>query len=178
MPFPVYYDGKILFRDGKPAFSTDCCCGSKCCTYTGDEYIVNLRGDYFDIIMTQTGASTLVSGIDGRCANVNGGIQFTVPVQLEEALTFESYNTTVTVTLLTPSPVGCRWLVEIPPDPMGRFSLSHSGSYIAARHCIGQQQNTAPGGEVNGWGIGDFEVIDPDGSASSDDCREYDPVDL
>ena len=26
MAFPIYYEGKILFRDGQPAFSTDCCC--------------------------------------------------------------------------------------------------------------------------------------------------------
>jgi hypothetical protein len=27
MGFPIYYNGKILFRNGKPAFSTRCCCG-------------------------------------------------------------------------------------------------------------------------------------------------------
>jgi len=27
MGFPIYYQGKILFRNGKPAFSTRCCCG-------------------------------------------------------------------------------------------------------------------------------------------------------
>lgn len=26
MSFPIYYQGKILFREGLPAFSTDCCC--------------------------------------------------------------------------------------------------------------------------------------------------------
>lgn len=35
MPFPIYYQGKILFRDGKPAFSLDCCCGDdpRCPSY-------------------------------------------------------------------------------------------------------------------------------------------------
>jgi hypothetical protein len=27
MGFPIYYCGQILFRDGRPAFSKDCCCG-------------------------------------------------------------------------------------------------------------------------------------------------------
>ena len=27
MTFPIYYNGKILFRNGKPATSTNCCCG-------------------------------------------------------------------------------------------------------------------------------------------------------
>jgi hypothetical protein len=27
MAFPIYLNGKILFRDGLPAFSTNCCCG-------------------------------------------------------------------------------------------------------------------------------------------------------
>jgi hypothetical protein len=27
MTFPIYYNGKILFRNGKPATSKDCCCG-------------------------------------------------------------------------------------------------------------------------------------------------------
>lgn len=177
MAFPIYRNGKILFRNGKPAFSTKCCCKTGCCTYTGDESVVNLRGDYGDIIMTQTGASTLVSGLDGQCANREGGIKFTVPVQLEEALYFESYTTTVTITLLTPSAVGCRWLVEIPQDPEGRFSLAHSGYYIAGMHCIGEQQNTAPGGEVSGWGIGVFEVLDPDNSAAGEQCKVTDTVD-
>jgi len=26
MGFPIFYNGKILFRNGKPAFSVDCCC--------------------------------------------------------------------------------------------------------------------------------------------------------
>ena len=30
MAFPIYYEGKILFRDGQPAFSTDCCCECPC----------------------------------------------------------------------------------------------------------------------------------------------------
>jgi len=28
--FPIYYNGKILFRNGKPAFSRNCCCGQPC----------------------------------------------------------------------------------------------------------------------------------------------------
>jgi len=33
MGFPIYYCGTLLFRDGKPAFSTRCCCGPliPCC---------------------------------------------------------------------------------------------------------------------------------------------------
>ena len=38
MTFPVFLNGKILFRDGKPAFSTDCCCGG-CPDY--DLYFMN-----------------------------------------------------------------------------------------------------------------------------------------
>ena len=29
MGFPIFYNGKILFRNGKPAFSTRCCCGEE-----------------------------------------------------------------------------------------------------------------------------------------------------
>lgn len=31
MPFPIYYNGQILFRNGQPAFSLDCCCGDDDC---------------------------------------------------------------------------------------------------------------------------------------------------
>ncbi|MEO9594224.1 hypothetical protein [Rhodopirellula bahusiensis] len=30
MPFPIYRNGKILFRNGLPAFSTECCCNAIC----------------------------------------------------------------------------------------------------------------------------------------------------
>jgi hypothetical protein len=29
MSFPIYYNGKILFVNGMPAFSTNCCCGRR-----------------------------------------------------------------------------------------------------------------------------------------------------
>ena len=33
MAFPIFKDGKILFRNGKPAFSTRCCCNTPKCPF-------------------------------------------------------------------------------------------------------------------------------------------------
>jgi hypothetical protein len=38
MGFPIYYKGKILFRNGKPAFSVDCCCDDPCIVNCGAEF--------------------------------------------------------------------------------------------------------------------------------------------
>jgi hypothetical protein len=45
MGFPIFYQGKILFRNGKPAFSIDCCCdgeppGCQACTPTWGQTMV------------------------------------------------------------------------------------------------------------------------------------------
>jgi hypothetical protein len=44
MPFPIYYQGKILFRYGKPAFSLACCCGP-CITNCGAVF----QGTFYEV---------------------------------------------------------------------------------------------------------------------------------
>ena len=169
MGFPIFYNGSILFRDGKPAFSINCCCGN-CCTFTGDETITGVYGTFGDIEMNQSGAGTYRSGATGRCNADNP--KFTVVVTLLDQLSgTSSYTTTATISLLGAVPEeGCRWLMEIPQDPMMRTELEHSGSFIAGPNCGGLQTVNDPIGEPNGWGFGEFVVTDPDGSTTGEKC--------
>lgn len=64
MSFPIYYEGKILFRDGEPAFSTDCCCGCPCegrCIFVDGSGITSLflfRDDGTEAIQFTQGTQT------------------------------------------------------------------------------------------------------------------------
>jgi hypothetical protein len=171
MGFPIYWEGKILWRNGLLAFSTACCC-DVCCTFTGDEFVTDLYGTFDDVGMVQAGASTLIDMNDGDCGKTSvGGITFTVPAVLTERLNqVESYSTTVTIRLIEPSNEGCRWLVTIPQDPLGRILLRHSGSFVATNSCSGLQTVQGPVSTPNGWGFGEFVVNDPDDSAFLDQC--------
>lgn len=179
MPFPIIYQGSILFRDGRPAFSIRCCC-VPCCEYTADEVVQNLAGFYGDIELTQIGSSSALLSSGGCFGDLDSrGIKWTVPVRLTDQLGgIKTYTTTATIRLLTPGVHGCRWEVTIPQDPSASPELAHNGMFIAAASCAGQQDvntpggdNGGPGGAGSGWaGESGFFIFDPDGSAGIDTC--------
>lgn len=68
MPFPVYYNGQILFRNGSPAMSLNCCCDgppsipSVCCGTT-----LEMECEVYDetntvLLFTETFTWTLEAG--------------------------------------------------------------------------------------------------------------------
>jgi len=87
MGFPIYYRGKILFRNGKPAFSTRCCCDSPCI----DDCGVTLNGVLLEVRSLKMEASgefawSYNDGVDSFVANQSGPVEslgncsFRIPV--------------------------------------------------------------------------------------------------
>lgn len=61
MPWPIFYDGKILFRNGQLAFSKACCCGTSytpCCFES-----FGARSSDLDLIVT---IRSTCSALDGE----------------------------------------------------------------------------------------------------------------
>jgi hypothetical protein len=46
MGFPIFYQGKILFRQGKPAFSVNCCCEPSPCV---EDCGIFINGNHLDV---------------------------------------------------------------------------------------------------------------------------------
>lgn len=73
MTFPIFYQGKILFRDGKPAFSINCCCDEdelkSCaeCAFADDHPLTDMQFSVGGVIYTQASPS-LKTGFLGDCS--------------------------------------------------------------------------------------------------------------
>jgi len=78
MGFPIFYNGKILFRNGKPAFSVNCCCDSICINDCG----AVLDGVFLEVRTLKMEASgqfawTYNDGVDSFVANQSGPVEHT-----------------------------------------------------------------------------------------------------
>lgn len=87
MSFPIFYQGKILFREGKPAFSLACCCGGPCI----DDCGVTLNGVLLEVRSLTMDASgqfawSYDDGVDSFVSNQSGPVEslgnceFRIPV--------------------------------------------------------------------------------------------------
>ena len=78
MGFPIFYQGKILFRNGKPAFSTRCCCDPSPCV---EDCGIFINGVHLDVrtlnlkIMSFSHA-TLQGGLTAAAVDQNGSIEY------------------------------------------------------------------------------------------------------
>jgi hypothetical protein len=92
MGFPIYYNGKILFRNGKPAFSTRCCCGPSPCV---EDCGIFIGGNHLDVRTTSLAIfswfyNTPGLQITGDAVDPSGAVEYLGDCQFRMLVSFVS----------------------------------------------------------------------------------------